>query len=198
MREKGGALLFHRMSRPIDITKSTREIPSPMVYVEQSRKQNPGVWIDIEKTVFGGGRTGVGWLAARCKSIGVCEQSHVAQSNAYERGLGKGTRHSALAFTPGQTAIGRRKIYYHIFETPAFAFPPSAGSASGVLGKSAWLQPRVRASRRQVSAKTAWWDGLGQGETVFVTKRPRCCGCVPTAGCPAPLFTADGAETAWP
>ena len=46
---EGGALLFHRMQTPIDITKSTRETPSPMVYVEQAQKQTPGVWIDIEK-----------------------------------------------------------------------------------------------------------------------------------------------------
>jgi len=37
------------MQTPIDITKSTRETPSPMGYVEQARKQTSGVWIDIEK-----------------------------------------------------------------------------------------------------------------------------------------------------
>ena len=42
-------MIFHRLKRPIDITKSSREVPSPMRYVEALRAREPGVWIDIEK-----------------------------------------------------------------------------------------------------------------------------------------------------
>jgi hypothetical protein len=66
---EGGALLFHRMQTPTDITKSTRETLSPMVYVEQSRKQNPGVWIDIEKPFLWDVPV---WLASgKMQSVGV-------------------------------------------------------------------------------------------------------------------------------
>ncbi|MGD9857995.1 MAG: hypothetical protein AB7U20_23870, partial [Planctomycetaceae bacterium] len=46
---EGGALLFFGLNRPIDITGSSREFPSPMAFVEQARAQNPHLHLDIEK-----------------------------------------------------------------------------------------------------------------------------------------------------
>ena len=46
---EGGALLFFDLKQPLDLTVQSREVPSPMQFVEEARQRNSDVWIDIEK-----------------------------------------------------------------------------------------------------------------------------------------------------
>ena len=163
---EGGALLFHRMSRPIDITKSTREVPSPMVYVEQALRQNPGVWIDIEKPFWWDVPV---WLASgRMQSIGVANnhmwRSRMLPSEAWGR-----ARDTQRLPPPLGNGYWTQEIYHHILNA-GIRIPPSAGSASGVLGNPLGYN-RVYVHLDGAFSEPAWWDGLAKGNC-FVTNGP--------------------------
>ncbi len=184
---EGGALLFHRMARPIDITKSTRELPSPMVYVEQARKRNPGVWIDIEKPFWWDVPV---WLASgKMQSIGVANnhmwRSRMLPSEAWGR-----ARDTERLPPPLGNGFWTQEIYYHILNT-GIRIPPSAGSASGVLGNPLGYN-RVYVHLDGKFSETAWWDGLAKGNC-FVTNGPllrvRANGRLPGA-----VFSAEASE----
>ena len=179
--------MFHRMSRPIDITKSTREMPSPMVYVEESRKQNPGVWIDIEKPFWWDVPV---WLASgKMQSIGVAN-NHMWRSQMLTNEAWGRERDIQRLPSPLGNGYWTQEIYYHILNT-GIRIPPSAGSASGVLGNPLGYN-RVYVHLDGKFSETAWWDGLAKGNC-FVTNGPllrvRANGRLPGA-----VFTADGAE----
>ena len=184
---EGGALLFHRMQAPIDITKSTRETPSPMVYVEQARKQTPGVWIDIEKPFWWDVPV---WLASgKMQSIGVAN-NHMWRSQMLTNEAWGRERDIQRLPSPLGNGYWTQEIYYHILNT-GIRIPPSAGSASGVLGNPLGYN-RVYVHLDGKFSETAWWDGLAKGNC-FVTNGPllrvRANDRLPGA-----VFTADGGE----
>ena len=185
---EGGALLFHRMSRPIDITKSTREVPSPMVYVEQSRKQNPGVWIDIEKPFWWDVPA---WLASgKMQSIGVAN-NHMLRSQMLPNEAWGRERDIQRLPSPLGNGFWTQEIYYHILNA-GIRIAPSAGSASGVLGNPLGYN-RVYVHLDGVFSETAWWDGFSKGNC-FVTNGPllrvRANGRLPGA-----VFSAETSES---
>ena len=93
---EGGALLYFGLRRPLQISGSTREYPSPLKYVEQARRQ-PGIWIDIEKP-FWWGRPDL----ARQRSSGFHrsgKQPHVSQQHVRKRSLGQAAGCKPLSCT---------------------------------------------------------------------------------------------------
>ena len=163
---EGGALLFHRMSRPIDITKSTREVPSPMVYVEQALRQNPGVWIDIEKPFWWDVPV---WLASgKMQSIGVAN-NHMWRSRMLTTEAWGRARDTQRLPPPLGNGYWTQEIYHHILNA-GIRIPPSAGSASGVLGNPLGYN-RVYVHLDGAFSEPAWWDGLAKGNC-FVTNGP--------------------------
>ena len=73
---EGGALLFFHLKRPLQITGSTREYPSPMKFVAEARKTD-GVWIDIEKPFWWDAPL---WIASgQVDSIGIAN-NHMCRS----------------------------------------------------------------------------------------------------------------------
>ena len=184
---EGGALLFYRMQDPIDITKSTRETPSPMVYVEQARKQTPGVWIDIEKPFWWDVPV---WLASgKMHSIGVAN-NHMWRSQMLTNEAWGRERDIQRLPSPLGNGYWTQEIYYHILNT-GIRIPPSAGSASGVLGNPLGYN-RVYVHLEGEFSETVWWDGLAKGNC-FVTNGPllrvRANDRLPGA-----VFTAGGGE----
>ncbi len=184
---EGGALLFHRMQMPIDINKSTREVPSPMVYVEQARKQSHGVWIDIEKPFWWDVPV---WLASgKMQSIGVAN-NHMCRSQMLPTEAWGRRRDIKRLPPPLGNGFWTQEIYYHILNT-GIRIPPSAGSASGVLGNPLGYN-RVYVHLDDAFSETAWWDGLAKGNC-FVTNGPllrvRANGRLPGA-----VFAADGGK----
>jgi len=184
---EGGALLFHRMQMPIDIHKSTREVPSPMVYVEQARKQSHGVWIDIEKPFWWDVPV---WLASgKMQSIGVAN-NHMCRSQMLPTEAWGRRRDIKRLPPPLGNGFWTQEIYYHILNT-GIRIPPSAGSASGVLGNPLGYN-RVYVHLDDAFSETAWWDGLAKGNC-FVTNGPllrvRANGRLPGA-----VFAADGGK----
>ena len=163
---EGGALLFHRMTRPIDITKSSKEVPSPMVYVEQARRQNPGLWIDIEKPFWWDVPV---WLASgQMQSVGIAN-NHMWRSRMLPNEAWGRARDDERLPSPLGNGFWTQEIYYHILNT-GIRLPPSAGSASGVLGNPLGYN-RVYVHLDGEFSESAWWKGLAKGNC-FVTNGP--------------------------
>ena len=163
---EGGALLFHRMSHPIDITKSSREMPSPLAYVDQARRQHPGVWIDIEKPFWWDVPV---WLASgKMQSIGVAN-NHMWRSRMLPTEAWGRARDAERLPPPLGNGFWTQEIYYHILNT-GIRIPPSAGSASGVLGNPLGYN-RVYVHLDGEFSEPAWWDSLAKGRC-FVTNGP--------------------------
>ncbi len=184
---EGGALLFHRMNRPIDISKSNREVPSPMVYVEQARKQDSSVWIDIEKPFWWDVPV---WLASgKMQSIGLAN-NHMWRSRMLPTEAWGRARDTQRLPPPLGNGFWTQEIYYHILNT-GIRIPPSAGSASGVLGNPLGYN-RVYVHLDGLFHESTWWDSLAKGNC-FVTNGPllrvRANGRLPGA-----VFTAEAGK----
>ena len=120
MEREGGALLFHRMSHPIDITKSSREMPSPLAYVDQARRQHPGVWIDIEKPFWWDVPV---WLSSgKMQSIGVAN-NHMWRSRMLPTEAWGRVRDDERLPPPLGNGFWMQEIYYHILNT-GIRIPP--------------------------------------------------------------------------
>ena len=163
---EGGALLFHRLTSHIDITQSSREVPSPMVYVEQVRREHPSVWIDIEKPFWWDVPV---WLASgQMQSIGIAN-NHMWRSRMLPTEAWGRARDEKRLPPPLGNGFWTQEIYYHILNT-GIRLPPSAGSASGVLGNPLGYN-RVYVHLDGKFSEDAWWNGLEKGNC-FVTNGP--------------------------
>jgi hypothetical protein len=108
---EGGALIFHRLKRPIDITKSSREVPSPMRYVEALRAREPGVWIDIEKPFWWDVPV---WLASgKMNSIGLAN-NHMCRSQMLASEAWGKPRDTKRLPAPRGNGFWTQEIYYSI------------------------------------------------------------------------------------
>jgi hypothetical protein len=163
---EGGALLFFRLDRPLDITGSKREVPSPMQFVGEARKRNEKVWIDIEKPFWWDVPV---WLAdGRMNSIGLAN-NHMCRSRMLENEAWGKARIVERLPSPRGNGFWTQEIYYHILNS-GLRIPPSAGSASGVLPNPVGYN-RVYVHLDEPFTRDSWFAGLARGKC-FVTNGP--------------------------
>lgn len=162
---EGGALLFFHLTRPLAITKATREYPSPMTFVEEALRE-AGVWIDIEKPFWWDVPI---WLASgKMHSIGLAN-NHMCRDRMYETEAWGKPRVAERLPAPRGNGYWTQEIYYHLLSA-GLRLPPSAGSASGVLPNPVGYN-RVYVHVGPEFTYQAWWDGLRAGRS-FVTNGP--------------------------
>ncbi len=163
---EGGALLYFGMPAPLDITKATREVPSPLRFVRQAREKNPKVWIDIEKPFWWDVPV---WLASgQAQSIGIANNHMCWAEMLPNEAWGKPRDRQRLP-DPLGNGYWTQEIYYHILNS-GLRIPPSAGSASGVLPNPVGYN-RVYVHLEDEFSRDHWWEGLRRG-CCFVTNGP--------------------------
>ena len=162
---EGGALLYFNLPRPLDLTGSTREYPSPLSFVEQARRHE-GVHIDAEKPFWWDVPT---WLAGgEIDSIGLAN-NHMCRGEMYrDEAWGKPRDEKRLP-SPWGNGEWSQEIYYHVLNA-GLRIPPSAGSASGVLPNPVGYN-RVYVYCGDDFSYESWWEGLRAGR-VMVTNGP--------------------------
>ena len=166
----GGALLYFGLRRPLDISGSGREFPSPMSFVAEARKvaeaNETRVWIDIEKPFWWDVPV---WLASgQMNSVGLAN-NHMCRSQMYENEAWGKPRDEQRLPPPRGNGYWTQELYYHILNA-GIRIPPSAGSASGVLSNPVGYN-RVYVFLDEPFSQDAWWDSLAAGRC-FVTNGP--------------------------
>lgn len=162
---EGGALLFSHLNRPLALSGSSREYPSPLKFVEQV-KQQPGGWVDIEKPFWWDVPV---WLASgQVDSIGLAN-NHMCRSEMYASEAWGKPRDTARLPAPLGNGLWTQEIYYQILNA-GLRVPPSAGSASGVLPNPVGYN-RVYVHLQGGFTWDGWWAGLRAGRS-FVTNGP--------------------------
>ncbi len=162
---EGGALMFFGLRRPMEITGSTREYPSPMKFIEQARKAE-GVWIDIEKPFWWDVPL---WLAdGRIDSIGLAN-NHMCRSTMFPNEAWGRPRDEKRLPPPLGNGYWTQELYYHMLNS-GLRVVPSAGSASGVLPNPVGYN-RVYVHLDGEFTYDKWWQGLKAGRS-FVTNGP--------------------------
>ena len=173
---EGGALLYFGLKSPLDIETDDREFPSPMQFVEEARKRNREVWIDIEKPFWWDVPV---WLASgQMNSIGIAN-NHMCRSQMYPSEAWGKPRDAKRLPEPRGNGFWTQEIYYHMLNS-GLRLPPSAGSASGVLPNPVGYN-RVYVHLDEPFTCDAWFRGLSRGRC-FVTNGPLL------------LVTADGQD----
>ena len=163
---EGGALIYHRLKHPLEITKATQEVPSPMHYVEEALARKSRVWIDIEKPFWWDVPV---WLASgKMNSIGLANNHMCRSWMLSTEAWGKPRDENQLP-APLGNAYWTQEIYYHLLNV-GLRLPPSAGSASGVLPNPVGHN-RVYVKLDGKFSVDAWWQGLAAGRC-FVANGP--------------------------
>ncbi len=163
---EGGALLYFRLDRPLDLAGSKREFPSPMHFATQARERNENVWIDIEKPFWWDVPV---WLATgEMNSIGLAN-NHMCRSRMLEDEAWGKRRDKDRLPNPRGNGFWTQEIYYHILNS-GLRIPPSAGSASGVLPNPVGYN-RAYAFLDKPFTSDAWFESLLRGCS-FVTNGP--------------------------
>jgi hypothetical protein len=162
---EGGALLYFNLSKPLAITRASREFPSPMEFVAEARRQK-NVWIDIEKPFWWDVPV---WLASgQIDSVGLAN-NHMCRSQMYENEAWGKPRDVKRLPPPLGNGFWTQEIYYHLLNC-GLRIPPSAGSASGVLPNPVGYN-RVYVYLGDTLSYAKWWEGLRAGRS-FVTNGP--------------------------
>lgn len=164
---EGGALLYFGLKQPLDLTVKSREFPSPLDFVEQARRQNKNVWIDIEKSFWWDVPT---WLATgQMNSIGIAH-NHMHRGGVLNNEAWGKTRDTDRFPGVKGNGLWTQQIYYHMLNT-GLRLPPSAGSASGVLPNPVgYNRVYVQLGEREFD-RNNWFAGLRAGRC-FVTNGP--------------------------
>lgn len=163
---QGGALLYFQMTSPIDITRATREFPSPLHFVELAKRREPDVWVDIEKPFWWDMPT---WIAHGVgDSIGICNNHLQRDGMLANEAWGK-SRDELRFPNPAGNGMWTQEIYYRLLNC-GIRIPPSAGSASGVLRNPVGYN-RVYVYLSERLSPDAWWQSLAAGHC-FVTNGP--------------------------
>lgn len=187
---EGGALMYYGLKKPLALPGGKGEFPehpSPMKFVEQAREQK-GAWIDLEKPFWWD--TPV-WLASgQINSIGLAN-NHMCRSQMYESEAWGKPRDTKRLPSPRGNGLWTQEIYYHILNS-GLRYPPSAGSASGVLPNPVGYN-RVYVHTGGDLSWDAWWKGLKRGRS-FVTNGPLLI-CKANEKFPGGRFTSDAGET---
>ena len=164
---EGGALLYVGLNRPLDLTVQSREVPSPMFFVQQAREINDNVWIDIEKPFWWDVPT---WLSSgKMNSIGIAN-NHMNRSGMYESEAWGKPRDTLRLPSPLGNGVWTQEIYYHILES-GIRIPPSAGSASGVLRNPVGYNRVYVHLGDDPFTRQNWFRALAAGRS-FVTNGP--------------------------
>jgi hypothetical protein len=160
----GGALLFHRLQKPLDITGSSREFPSSVKFLRAAREA--GAWIEIEKPFWWD--TPV-WLATgEIDSIGLAH-NHLQIGGMHDGEAWGRSRDRERYPSPRGNGFYTQDLYYRILNC-GFRVPPTAGGASGVLPNPVGYN-RVYVHVPGEPSWDEWWEGLRAGR-VFVTNGP--------------------------
>ena len=188
---EGGALMFFGRRRPLAITGSSREYPSPMKFIQQARQDGPfsksSVWIDVEKPFWWDVPI---WLASgQIDSIGLAN-NHMCRSSVYASEAWGRPRDTKRLPPPLGNGYWTQEIYYHLLNC-GLRVPPSAGSASGVLPNPLGYN-RVYVHLGQDFGYEKWWEGLKAGRS-FVTNGPLLI-CRADGRLPGHVFTAGGQD----
>ena len=162
---EGGALLYFQLNEPLAITKSTREVPSPVEYLKLAR-QHEGIHVDIEKPFWWDMPV---WISTgMCDTIGICN-NHMNRSGMYESEAWGKPRDTKRLPPPLGNGQWTQEIYYHLLNC-GVRIPPSAGSASGVL-KNPVGYNRVYVHCDGELTYEKWWASLRAGRSI-VTNGP--------------------------
>lgn len=162
---EGGTLLYFHRQKPLSIAGSTREFPSPLQFVAEARQQ-PGVWIDIEKPFWWDMPT---WVASgQADSIGIAN-NHMCRDRMLENEAWGKPRVVERMPAPRGNGFWTQEIYYHLLNC-GIRLPPSAGSASGVLPNPVGYN-RVYVHIGQEFKYESWWRNLRAGQSL-VTNGP--------------------------
>jgi hypothetical protein len=163
---EGGALLYFGLEKPIDITKATREYPSPLEFAARARAVKKNAWIDIEKPFWWDAPA---WIASGLPdSIGIAN-NHMCRSTMLPNEAWGRPRDTARLPDPLGNGWWTQEIYYHVLDC-GIRLPPSAGSASGVLPNPVGYN-RVYVRVDGPLDHDKWWAGLKAGRS-FVTNGP--------------------------
>jgi len=163
---EGGALLYFGLERPLDITKASREHPSPLRFVADARAIQADVWIDIEKPFWWDVPA---WIASgRMDSIGIAN-NHMCRSTMLPNEAWGRARDRERLPDPLGNGHWTQEIYYRLLDC-GVRIPPSAGSASGVLPNPVGYN-RVYVQCGAPLDPVKWWAGLKAGRS-FVTNGP--------------------------
>ena len=164
---QGGALIYIGLNRPLDLSVTSREFPSPMHFVTKARHQNSDVWIDIEKPFWWDVPT---WLATGdMDSIGIAH-NHMHRSGVLNNEAWGKPRRPSADDDVHANGLWTQEIYYHVLNS-GLRIPPSAGSASGVLPNSVGYNRVYTYLGQQPLTRDAWFDALKAGRC-FVTNGP--------------------------
>ena len=162
---EGGALLYFNLNQPLNIFTSSREFPSPVEFLEQSRK-HANVHVDIEKPFWWDMPV---WIATeKVDSIGLCNNHMLRGGMLANEAWGK-PRDPSRYPNPHGNGRWTQDIYYHLLNC-GLRIPPSAGSASGVLPNPVGYN-RVYVHCDGELNWDSWWKGLRAGRVV-VTNGP--------------------------
>lgn len=162
---EGGALMFFNLDRPVDITGSSREFPSPMKFLRAVKEQDHA-WVDIEKPFWWDVPV---WLACGpVDSIGLAN-NHMCRNSMYEDEAWGRPRDTNRLPNPRGNGFWSQEIYYHILNS-GLRLPPSAGSASGVLPNPVGYN-RVYVQVGSEPDYASWWENLRRGRC-WVTNGP--------------------------
>lgn len=164
---EGGALLFFGLDAALPTAKAkSREVPSPMDYVAEARRRNPGVHIDVEKPFWWDLPV---WLASgQVDTLGIAH-NHMHHGGVLADEAWGRPRDTVRLPAPLGNGFWTQEIYYHALNA-GIRIPPSAGSASGVLPNPIGHN-RVYVHLDGRFSWDDWWKGLKAGRT-FVTNGP--------------------------
>jgi hypothetical protein len=183
----GGALLYFHLTEPLAISKAAREFPSPLRFVDEARKRNKNVWIDIEKPFWWDVPA---WLASgQMDSIGIAN-NHMCRSQMLANEAWGRPRDERQFPAPLGNGQWTQTIYYHMLNC-GLRMPPSAGSASGVLPNPVGYN-RVYVHVGPKLDYEAWWAGLKAGRS-FVTNGPLLL-CTANGQLPGHVFRAEAGQ----
>jgi hypothetical protein len=161
----GGALLYFHLSKPLSLTGTSLEYPSPLHFVAEARRQ-AGVWIDVEKPFWWDVPA---WLASgQVDSIGLANNHMYRDQMRDDEAWGRPRNRERLP-PPWGNGLWSQEIYYHLLNC-GLRLPPSAGSASGVLPNPVGYN-RVYAYAGHDLSFDKWWQALRAGRA-FVTNGP--------------------------
>lgn len=155
---------------PLEVRKSPvgkaglDEFPSPVHFLREARKQ-PGVWVDISNPYL---LDVPAMVVAGVDSIEIANNASIWCGQYKDEWVGRARDPEKY---PGLRGNGfySQDLYYK-FLNCGFRLPPSAGSASGVMGNYLGYN-RVYVHTAGEFSYQAWWRGLAEGRA-FVTNGP--------------------------
>ena len=162
---EGGALMYYNLRKPLEITGSSREYPSPMRFLNEARTRE-GVHVDVEKPFWWDVPI---WAASgQIDTIGIAN-NHMCRSTVYPSEAWGRPRDTKRLPPPLGNGRWTQEIYYHLLNA-GLRIPPSAGSASGVLPNPVGYN-RVYVFLDGEFSWRRWWRALRAGRS-FVTNGP--------------------------